>query len=106
MTKLIQLLLVLFVNCAVAQSTNVSTFFYSPLKKADIFYNHFAYRNALEIYLHINEKDPTSFYVREQIADCYFKLHNPVEAEKWFRDLSKEENMPTNAKLSMPKRCP
>lgn len=99
MRKLIQLVLFLSVSSAVAQSTNVSTFFYSPLKKADHFYSHFAYRNALEIYRHINEKDPTNFYVREQIADCYFKLHDPLEAEKWFRDLSKEENMPTSAKF-------
>jgi len=67
-----------------AQSTNISTLFYGRVKKADIYFNHYAYRNALHLYLHANDRDPKNAYVKQQIAECYFKLHNPEEAEKWY----------------------
>ena len=70
---------------ALSQSTNISTLFYSSIKKADLYFNHYAYRNALQLYLHAFEKNPENTYVMEQIAECYFKIHNPIEAEKWFR---------------------
>ena len=84
---------------AFSQSTNVSTFFYSNVKKADHFYDHFAYRNALEIYLHVNEKDKNNIYVRERIADCYFKLHDPITSEMWFDELVRDENLKPELKL-------
>src|SRR5687768_11210587 len=82
-----------------AQSTNVSTVLYSNVKKADLFYDHFAYRNALEIYLHVNEKNNQNFRVRERIADCYFKLHDPLSAESWFGALAKEEAISIEGKF-------
>jgi outer membrane protein OmpA-like peptidoglycan-associated protein/tetratricopeptide (TPR) repeat protein len=84
---------------SLAQSTNVSTVLYNNVKKADLFYDHFAYRNALEIYLHVNEKNNQNFRVRERIADCYFKLHDPVSAESWFSALAKEEALSTEGKF-------
>lgn len=68
-----------------SQSTNISTLFYSSVKKADLYFNHYAYRNALQLYLHAFEKNPENTYLMEQIAECYFKLHEPVQAEIWFR---------------------
>jgi outer membrane protein OmpA-like peptidoglycan-associated protein len=100
MNRRITTILLLLLSSGVwAQSTNISTFFKSSVKKADHFYEHFAYRNALEIYLHINEKEPTNVYVREQIADCYFKLHNPIEAERWFEDLAKDDAISAKSKF-------
>lgn len=67
-----------------AQSTSIKTFFNSNVKKGDYFFDHFAYRNALGIYLHAFEKDTSNIHLLERIGECYFKLHDPASAEKWF----------------------
>ena len=72
-----------------AQSTNISTLFQSNFKKAETLYSQFAYRNALQLYLYVAEKDTTNFVARQRIADCYFRLGNHDEAEKWFGHLAK-----------------
>ncbi len=82
-----------------SQSTNISTVFYGNLKKADLYFNHFAYRNALTLYLHALEGDPKSVYIREHIAECYFKLHNTDSAEYWFETLSTEPGIHPEAKF-------
>jgi outer membrane protein OmpA-like peptidoglycan-associated protein/tetratricopeptide (TPR) repeat protein len=74
----------------IAQSTNISTAFHNNIKKADIYFNHFAYRNALNLYLHALEGDPKNVYVRDRIADCYFKLHDPVNAEVYYESIINE----------------
>lgn len=74
-----------------AQSTSIKTIFYSGVEKGDYFFDHFAYRNALEIYLHALEKDTANFYLRERIGECYFKLHDPVSAQQWFSTFVKEK---------------
>ncbi|MFM9075872.1 MAG: OmpA family protein [Bacteroidota bacterium] len=81
-----------------AQSTNLSTLFYGRVKKADIYFNHYAYRNALHLYLHANDKDPKNAYVKRQIAECYFKLHNPSEAEKWYAQIIDDPKSPASVK--------
>jgi len=63
-----------------AQSTNIGTAFMSNIKKADHYFNRYAYRNALTIYQYAYDKDPGNIYIQEQIAECYFKINNPVEA--------------------------
>jgi outer membrane protein OmpA-like peptidoglycan-associated protein len=60
------------------------------LKKADLYFNKSAYRNALNIYLRAYEQNPDNVYIQEQIADCYFYLNNPVEAEIWYRKIINE----------------
>ena len=82
-----------------SQSTNVTTAFYGNVKKADTYFNHFAYRNALNLYLHANEKDPEDHYIRERIGECYFKLHDPINAEKWFSELINEPDVSDEAKF-------
>ena len=73
-------------SAVAAQSTNISTFFHKNAKKADHYFDDFAYRNALELYLHQFEKDSGDYHVRERIAMCYAKLHDPQSAEKWYDD--------------------
>jgi outer membrane protein OmpA-like peptidoglycan-associated protein len=86
-------------SCAFSQSTNMSTFFHKNVKKADYFFDHFAYRNALELYLHKFEKDSGNYHVRERIAMCYFKLHDPASAELWYSSLAKEPDIHPEAKF-------
>ncbi|HMQ01304.1 MAG TPA: hypothetical protein PKC24_16095, partial [Cyclobacteriaceae bacterium] len=81
------------VQLAEAQSTNISTLFMSNQKKADYFFSHFAYRNALEIYLHIIEKQPDNTHVRMRIAECYYYMHEPFEAELWVEPLLEKEGI-------------
>jgi outer membrane protein OmpA-like peptidoglycan-associated protein len=92
--------LCLFLSAAVwAQSTNISTAFHGNVKKADIYFNHFAYRNALTLYLHALESDPKNIYIRDQIAECYFKLHDPVNAEIYYESIVNEPNIHAGAKF-------
>jgi outer membrane protein OmpA-like peptidoglycan-associated protein len=81
------------------QSTNISTLFHKSVKKADIYFNHFAYRNALHLYMHALDKDPKDTYIMQQIAECHFKLHNPVEAEKWYRKFIETESVKKEIKF-------
>jgi outer membrane protein OmpA-like peptidoglycan-associated protein/tetratricopeptide (TPR) repeat protein len=83
-----------------AQSTNISTLFHRSIKKADHYYDHLAYRNALQVYLHAIENDPGNYHVRERIATCYFMLHDPVSSEFWFSSLAKEPDIHPEAKLN------
>lgn len=84
---------------AFSQSTNISTAFHGNVKKADVYFNQFAYRNALTLYQHALDRDPNSVYIRERIAMCYFKLHDPASAEFWYESIIKEENIHANAKF-------
>ena len=100
MRKLI--LLSAFLLCSgisYSQSTNISTLLHSNVKKGDQFFDHFAYRNALKIYLHAHEKDSGNYYLREKIGTCYFKLHDPESAEIWFGTLAKETDIHAEIKF-------
>ena len=92
-------LLLLFYVAVYAQSTSVRTVFMDNLKKADLYFNKAAYRNALNIYLRANEQNPTSIYIQEQIADCYFYLNNPAEAETWYRKIINEQKLHPDTKF-------
>ena len=71
-----------------AQSTNISTLFQSNFKKAEALYSQLAYRNALELYHAVAEKDSSNYEARQRIADCYFRLGNIKEAERWYAALA------------------
>lgn len=81
-----------------SQSTNVTTLFHGNVKKADVYFNHYAYRNALTLYLHAHDQDPENVYIMDQIAECYFKLHDPVSAELWYAKIIDKPNLHPLAK--------
>lgn len=93
---------IIFLLCcalaAGAQSTNVLTLLHKNQKKADFFYDQKAWHNALELYLHITDKDPNDVHARIRIADCYSRLNDPVAAEEYYAQLLKENNLPPEAK--------
>jgi outer membrane protein OmpA-like peptidoglycan-associated protein len=94
---------ILLAWCAVsvsAQSTNVSTLFMSNVNKADQLYTAHAYRNALEIYLRIAEKDGSNSYAKKRIAECYLKLNNPVLAELWYQPLAQAPDADPEVKFN------
>jgi outer membrane protein OmpA-like peptidoglycan-associated protein len=75
------------------QSTNITTLFVSDFKKAEDFYKVLAYRNALELYLHYEEKHPDNRLTLERIADCYARLNNHSEAVSWYAKLVVDPNV-------------
>jgi outer membrane protein OmpA-like peptidoglycan-associated protein len=84
-----------------SQSTNISTFFLGSEKKADELYSTKAYRNALEIYLRIAEKDGANVYAKKQIADCYLRLNDPVSAEFWYKSLATDPDIDPKIKVKL-----
>ena len=88
----LHLLILLLISAwnAFPQSTNISTVLLGNTEKADYFFDRFAYRNALEIYLHQFDRDPDNHHIRERIARCYLKLQDPVSAELWYGALAGE----------------
>src|SRR5688572_5322021 len=81
------------------QSTNISTFFLSKANKADQLYYAKAYRNALEVYLRMAEKDGSDDHARKQIAECYLQLNDPASAEFWYQSLAKAADVDPQIKL-------
>lgn len=78
---------------SLSQSANISTFFHSKDRKADYYFDRFAYRQALEIYLQGFGSGHNDLHTRERIATCYVKLHDPASAELWYRRLMKEPDV-------------
>jgi outer membrane protein OmpA-like peptidoglycan-associated protein len=74
------------------QSTNVFSFFGKNFTKAEVLYEQLAYRNALPLYLSVVEKDSANTVAWQRIADCYFKLGEVAEAEKWYAKLAEIPN--------------
>ena len=81
-----------------AQSTNISTLFQNTFKKAEVMYSHLAYRNALELYLAVVDKDPSHYEARQRIADCYFRLGNIDAAEREYAILAATPSIPPKYK--------
>jgi outer membrane protein OmpA-like peptidoglycan-associated protein/tetratricopeptide (TPR) repeat protein len=69
---------------AYGQTTNIFSFFGPHMKKAETLYHQLAYRNALPLYLAVVEKDSLNVLANQRIADCYFKLGETQEAERWY----------------------
>ncbi len=62
------------------QSSSIGTFFKNDLAKADHYYELMAYRNALQLYLHILEKESMNISARKGASRCYLHLHDPIRA--------------------------
>lgn len=98
MKALIIILSLVAASESFCQSTNVSTFLYDNRKKADHLYAMRAYRNALPIYHRMVEKNQSTLYAREKIADCYLKLNDLSSAEKAYESLIKEPEVSAESK--------
>ncbi|NJN42660.1 MAG: tetratricopeptide repeat protein [Flammeovirgaceae bacterium] len=70
-----------------SQSSTIATLFQSNERKAELQYSHLAYRNALELYLIVYEKDTTNIEACSRIADCYLRLGEMDHAENWYAKL-------------------
>jgi outer membrane protein OmpA-like peptidoglycan-associated protein/tetratricopeptide (TPR) repeat protein len=94
MNKLVTYSILLIASfSATAQSTNISTLLFKNEKKADKLFDQMAYQNALHLYSHIIEKDPTNRHARQRLAECYMKLTDPVNAELWLATFVNEPDV-------------
>lgn len=57
-----------------------------------------AWRNALELYLRMADKNSSHLHARQRIAECYVKLNDPVSAELWYKPLLNELNVSPSVK--------
>jgi outer membrane protein OmpA-like peptidoglycan-associated protein len=88
MNRLITILLVLGLgSSANAQSADITTFFMSNSRKAEIYYEKLAYENAIELYERVLAKNPADLNAQTRIAECYIKLNNPRGVVSWYRPI-------------------
>lgn len=82
--------LLLYAAFVHGQSTDITTFFMSNTRKADIYYNKLAYKNAIELYERVLDKNPGDLNARTRIAECYVQLNLPDGAVTWYRTVVNE----------------
>src|SRR5260221_8000851 len=92
------LIFVTAIQTTFCQSTNISTFLYDNRKKSDHLFSMRAYRNALPIYHRMVEKNQSTLYAKEKIADCYLKLNDLSSAEIAYASLIKEPEVSAESK--------
>lgn len=84
--KLILFLLVWFTQAG-GQSTNISGLFQNPFTKAERMYMQQGYRHAINLYRIVLDRDPTHRLAKARVADCYYRMGQFEEANRWYRKL-------------------
>jgi len=59
----------------------------SNYRQAEIYFDKMYYKNAIELYERVIEKDPGNTRARIRIADCYRLLKDTENAEKWYESV-------------------
>ncbi len=75
---------------ALGQSTNISGLFKSNFSKAEKMYFQQAYRNAIDLYRLALDRDPGNRTAKARVADCYYRMGQLEEANRWYRELVKQ----------------
>ncbi|MEQ8337812.1 MAG: tetratricopeptide repeat protein, partial [Cyclobacteriaceae bacterium] len=79
--------LLLAVMFAQAQNTDITTLFMSDWQKAERHYEKWAYKNAIELYERMLEKNPNELRAKVRIAECYAELNELDLAVNWYRQI-------------------
>src|ERR1700743_1973294 len=53
-------------------------------QQADRFYQRYEYYKAIQLYLRTVKKGSNDVKLLERLADCYYKIDQYNEAEKWY----------------------
>lgn len=85
-------LITLLSGHSAAQSTNISNLFQSNFRKAELMYNQQGYRNAIDLYRIVLDRDPGNRLAKAKVADCYYRMGRYEEARKWYKQLTEEAN--------------
>jgi len=65
----------------------------SNTRKAEIYFGKLAYKNAIELYERVLEKNPKDLNAKLRIAECYMAMNDPVNAIHWYDDVMKEAEL-------------
>lgn len=65
----------------------------SKIKRADKFYDSFAYVKAAEMYASLAERNIDLEHVTLRLADCYHKTGETEKAEQWYAKAVQQENI-------------
>ncbi|NJW52585.1 OmpA family protein [Salinimicrobium oceani] len=65
----------------------------SKQKKADRYYENFAYTKAIEEYKDLLEKEYNQAYNQQQLANSYYKLRDPENAVKYYAMVVEQPNV-------------
>lgn len=85
--RLLLFVLLLLSQFGMAQSTNISGLFTSNFKKAERMYLQQGYRNAINLYRLALERDPGNRIAMARVADCYYRMSQFEEANRWYKSL-------------------
>ncbi len=75
------------------QSTDITTLFMSDWQKAEIHYQKWAFKNAIELYERALDKNPNDFRAKIRIAECYAELNELDKAVNWYRQIIDYEGL-------------
>ena len=78
MKKILTLLIITLISFSPIIGQNNLT------KKADKLFDRLEFVKAADEYLKIANKDSEDYYVISQLAESYYNIFNPIEAEKWY----------------------
>ncbi|MBV6642135.1 MAG: OmpA family protein [Cyclobacteriaceae bacterium] len=81
------IILFLTVIVANAQNTDITTLFMSDWQKAERHYEKWAYKNAIELYERVLDKNPNELRAKIRIAECYAELNELDLAVNWYRQI-------------------
>ncbi len=70
-----------------AQNTDITTLFMSDWQKAERHYEKWAFKNAIELYERVLEKNPNELRAKIRIAECYAELNELDLAVNWYRQI-------------------
>lgn len=68
---------------------------YGTQKKADALFNKFAFLQAAETYKELIHNDYNTDYAVRKLADCYFLLRDPEQAETYYSKAVTQDGIPT-----------
>jgi len=85
--KLLTVVLLFLSQFTMAQSTNISGLFTSNFRKAERMYLQQGYRNAINLYRLALDRDPGNQIAMARVADCYYRMGQFEEADRWYRNL-------------------
>ncbi len=85
--KVLIIAMLLLSQLGMAQSTNISGLFSSNFKKAERMYLQQGYRNAINLYRLALERDPGNRIAMARVADCYYRMGQFEEANRWYKNL-------------------
>ncbi|MBL7851160.1 MAG: carboxypeptidase regulatory-like domain-containing protein [Cyclobacteriaceae bacterium] len=73
-----------------SQSTNISGLFQNPFNKAERMYMQQGYRHAINLYRIVLDRNPDHRLAKARVADCYYRMGQFEEANRWCRMLISE----------------